>query len=195
MITPLYNLQSYKVRTADFDKHRTDMDLETACRALATRSGWHFRIDPGKKYIYYADLDGIECEIEEFRDDLYDIISSKYGITLDADDFKYTMNRSKYGSFHVSIPRIYGSLAELKNICTLLLEKHPDKYTKDGDNLLDTVVYSSRWFRAPNQLKENVAGTEHEIVNGVIRDFVIEYIPEDAIELEDMHLVVLIFPN
>ena len=115
---------------------------------------------------------------------VFAVISSEYGISLLDDDFKYTRNRSKYGSYHVSIPRVYGSLAELKNICTVLLDKYPDKYTKDGNNLLDPVVYSSRWFRAPNQLKEGVAGTEHEIISGVIRDFIIEYIPDDAIELE-----------
>lgn len=182
----LYNLHTYLIPSERFHIYKVDFSLEEACDELESIGGWHYRIDPGKKYIYYADIDGFTSDILVFRNDIFELLESKYGIELEPADFKYTANRGKSGSYHVSIPKIYGYPGEFKKIGQMVLDKYPEKYISSNGNIIDLLVYSERWFRCPNQKKEGKSGTEHRIVFGEMRDFIIEYIPDYSIEIDNI---------
>jgi len=180
----IYHLSSYNLKKSWFDSRRVYLNLKDVCEELETEGCWHFRIDPSKKYIYYADLDHMSCSIEEFRKDVFKDLSDYYGEDLQDDDFKYTKNVGKSGSYHISIPRICGSIEEFKKIAERLTSKYPYKYRNADCSIIDTSIYSEHWFRAPNQLKESRTGTEHIIVKGEIRDFIIEFIPDGSSEID-----------
>ena len=52
---------------------------------------------------------------------------------------------------------------------------------------IDTTIYSEHWFRCPNQSKGNIIdiinNNQHIIFFGEIKDFVIDYIPENSINI------------
>ena len=41
--------------------------------------------------------------------------------------------------------------------------------------VIDTTIYSDKWFRYPNQTKEQIENTQHIIEKGNIQDFIVEY--------------------
>lgn len=92
------------------------------------------------------------------------------GITLE--DISYTTNTYiETGSHHIVIPQFFMANTLQKQFWNTFREKY--NYQKD----IDLSVYDcERWFRLPNQLKDNVKGTEHIIVKGKTEDFVLKYV-------------------
>ena len=52
-----------KVIQFDADLQHQPKYLTNICDELENINGWHFRINPAKQYIYYADIDGFENDI------------------------------------------------------------------------------------------------------------------------------------
>lgn len=115
---------------------------------------------------------------------------NNYRLKLKEDDIKYTENNIKTGSYHYSIPMWNTTCENLKEIHKKLLKEYKSDfiYKKDKKNIycIDTTIYSEHWFRCPNQSKGSVNGGIHIIKEGVMRDFIIDYIPEDSINIDNI---------
>ena len=179
----IYALPNYAIRKTAFNSVKHVYNLNTIVSVLTTNKGFHFRINPATKYIFFADIDNFEDDINIFKNDIYAVIKNDYGIILDENDFKYTRNISKAGSYHISIPKIYGVPEEFISIQQSLIKLKPDVYKKNGKYIVDASIYHEHWFRCPYQLKENIPNTQHIIVVGEMCDFIIEYIPGNSIKL------------
>ena len=108
---------------------------------LGKNKGYHFRIHKKSQYIFFGDLDYYEESIDEFIDMLKGFMKDKYDLSLEEEEFKYTKNDEKKGSYHYSVPKWNASTEKLKEIHINILKKYPEMKQK-----IDTSIYSEHWF-------------------------------------------------
>jgi P4 family phage/plasmid primase-like protien len=182
----IYEIKSYNNWTNkrienEFDEY----DLDELINILQNQNkGYHQRIDPTKSYQMFGDCDKFRGSFNDFAKILIQFLNKHYNIQIKENDISYTENKSVNGSFHYSVPILYGSCKKLKEIHTNLLDIHKDTFIYDLDDkkqkVIDVSIYSKHWFRLPNQQKEQLKNTEHIIKRGNIEDFILGYIPTDS---------------
>ena len=158
-------------------------------KKLQKNKGWHIRINPNKKCIVFGDIDNIKND--SYFPKLLNIISNIYDVTIDKISYtlSYKKNENEY-SYHWSIPSLSTTIKNLKWTFEGLNKKYQDLANEaviddiNKKTLFDTSVYCERWFRLPNQTN-NKKPYEHNIIIGKLEDFIIDYINDNVIELED----------
>lgn len=178
----IYSLKSYKEGNEEFiKKEGKEYDIKNIEKELRKDNYYNFRINKGKNYIFFGDVDGLEIKIEEFIKKIKDFMLKNYGLRFIINEFKYTRNENKEGSYHYSIPKWNCSCEKLKEI-HLNLKKEVPELKKN----IDTTVYSNHWYRCPNQTKgdENVSN-KHKVIEGKLENFIIEYIPKNSENIEN----------
>jgi phage/plasmid-associated DNA primase len=201
----LYKLSNYKVTEdpkgsnvwfkyvdnqkvpAKFD----DLDIDTVADLIKKDRGYHMRIEPMRPCILYFDLDGWEGTIQEFITDVNLFYYARYksSLGLNMDIISYSQAEDDPKSYHISFPHINATPDWIKkNIIIPMLEIFGDKY----NNILDTSVYTAKWWKLPNQRvwkndknnRENpneIHRLPQKIISGEIEDFIITHIPENSI--------------
>ena len=192
----LYSIDKYKGKNEDFiDKTGFKLfGINDLCKELESNNGYHFRIDPIKNYIFFGDCDGYKGKtFKDFANLFISFLNKYYDISLNFSDFSYTINKSKKGSYHYSIKSIFCSCKKLKEIHKNFLDLESKNLTYIADdksyNIIDTTIYSKHWFRYPNQHKEGKDGSEHIIKQGKMIDFVVDFIPNEAISVENKKFI------
>jgi hypothetical protein len=154
---------------------------------------YHFRIHNDVRYIFFGDLDNYKAGIIKFKEILINFLLNRYNIIVDDIDIKYSKNNKKEGSFHYSIPKYNASLIKLKEIHNNLLNEYKTDFIIKGEKkiekCIDTTIYSEHWYRCPNQSKGNIhditKNNKHEIIFGDMKDFIVYYIPDYSIDIDD----------
>jgi hypothetical protein len=83
-----------------------EFSLEETIDQLSVDFYYHFRIHPNTTYIFFGDLDNYPNSIELFINILHQFLKDTYNLEFDKEqDFKYTKNNGKNGSYHYSIPK------------------------------------------------------------------------------------------
>ena len=147
------------------------------------------RICSDKNYIFFGDCDKFNGSFDEFAELLIDFLKKHYRLHVTDDDISYTENEGVDGSFHYSIPKFYASCKKLKEIHEKFYEKHTDIFCKNegkkATKVIDTSIYTNKWFRYPSQKKENTEGVRHIIKRGEMVEFVVEHIPKKSICIDE----------
>jgi phage/plasmid-associated DNA primase len=194
----IYPIKKYAMTKENFAKFLQsgyeEYKLNDLCNTLVnTNKGYHTRIHPNETYIFFGDLDDFNKDITIFLNDIKTFLHQYYNIDIEINDIKYTKNNAKQGSYHYSIPKLYCSCEKLKEIHTYFKTIYEDNYkykkNKIVKDCIDTSVYSEKWFRMPFQNKENIVDTDHKIINGTIRDFIVEYIPQNGTNIENKKFI------
>jgi len=157
---------------------------------------YHFRIHNDMRYIFFGDLDNYDSGIIKFKEILINFLMNNYNIIVDDIDIKYTKNNKKDGSFHYSIPKYHASLTKLKEIHNNLLNEYKKEFIIKGEKkiekCIDTTIYSEHWYRCPNQSKGNIhdisKNNKHDIIFGEMKDFIVYYIPDYSIDIDNKDL-------
>ena len=188
----IWSIDKYDGKTNIFiENNFEEKKLSELKKILINNNNYHLRIDPIKNYIFFGDCDGYqEDDPKKFINMLINFLHTKYDIKIKNSSVSYTINKSKIGSYHYSIPSIYCSCNKLKEIHTNFLKEYKDIFIYKNNNnntvkVIDTSIYSKKWFRYPNQTKENKINTKHIIIVGKIVDFIVEHIPSNSISIED----------
>lgn len=186
----LYDLDDYN-KTLDFiNKSFVNVSLKKLEEELIKKKGYHCRIVPTQNYIFYGDCDHYKGDYNSFVNLLINFLDQYYNINVDINEISYTINDSKNGSFHYSIPKFYANAKKLQEIHENFLKCHEDLFIyineeKKRDTVVDVSVYGKKWFRYPNQLKASEKGTEHIIKHGLLIDFIIDHIPDYSLCIDD----------
>jgi len=178
----IYSVKDYTKANDDFIEKQgiVFQDIKSLCKELENDKSYHFRIHKKINYIFFGDIDGYSGVITEFINRLQKFLKENYKLTFDEEEFLYTENESKHGSYHYSIPKWNLSSEKLKEIHAKFKE------TFDNKNVIDTTIYSEHWFRCPNQSKGHIGDKTHHIIkSGKMRDFVIDYIPKKSENIEN----------
>jgi len=164
-------------------------NLNELCTELTNDKCYHYRIHKETEYIFFGDLDGYNKGIKNFIEILICFMKNTYLLELNETEIYYTENDKKKGSYHYSIPKWSLSCENLKEIHTTLLKTHEEEFTYNTINkrisCIDTTIYSEHWFRCPNQSKGNKNEGKHIIKTGIMKDFIISYIPNESINLNE----------
>ena len=187
----IYPIVSYSKATDDFiATNGINMTIDNIINELTNENkGYHFRIHTNSTYIFFGDIDKFEKGIDFLRESLNTFLTTSYNISFTNDEFKYTKNSSKEGSYHISIPKWNLKTDKLKNImCNF------EKFLKNTYNIkaknIDTSIYSEHWYRCPNQSKgigDKI--NKHIIISGLMENFIIDYIPDYSINIDDIGLI------
>jgi hypothetical protein len=191
----LYSVSSYSLSSSDFDNHMEEFTLDEVIEQLSCDFFYHFRIHHATQYVFFGDLDNYPNQIENFINILHSFLKDKYNLDFDREnDFKYTQNTGKQGSYHYSIPIWNLSTEKLKEIHLELIKKYPSEFivklNKKETYCVDTTIYSEHWFRLPNQSKgDGTTNAVHKIIFGNMEDFVIDYIPPNSQDINNIQLI------
>ena len=178
----LYSIDRYAGKTKHFiDTQYTEHTLNNLIKKLDDDCGYHMRILADGNYIFFGDCDGYNNSFNSFAKLLITFLHTYYDIKITLGNIYYTINETKSGSFHYSIPKIYASCAKLKEIHTNFKEH----YKNIHPNIVDTTIYTNKWFRYPQQSKEMNDKVKHIIKKGTMKHFIVEYIPNKSICIND----------
>jgi P4 family phage/plasmid primase-like protien len=189
----IWSIDRYKGKEEHFIENnyiKFNRIKELICE-LENDKGYHFRIKKGNQYIFFGDCDKYDDTLESFRELLKVFLKDNYDLLFEDDEFKYTVNDTNPGSFHYSICKWNLSTEKLWEIHNIFLNKYQDKLTHSNGNCVDTSIYCNKWFRCPNQKKGNENYiSKHIIKNGNMENFIIEYIPKDSININDVKYLI-----
>jgi len=183
----IYNIKKYcDWLTKKINEDYEMVSLEKLKKLLEKKQGYHFRCDPKKKYILYGDVDHYKKGFNKFKELYIPFMKEYYDIEINDEDIMYTSNKGKEGSYHYSVPKYNCTASKQKEMNGNFFKKHADEFYNKIDNeiSIDRGVYTTRFFRYPNQLKENKKDSEHIIKKGEIIDFIVEHIPNNSINVE-----------
>jgi phage/plasmid-associated DNA primase len=191
----IYSVCDYSKATQKFIDENAIIfyNIEDLSNELENKDNYyHFRVQKNKKYIFFGDLDNyLKNDIDYFNHLLIKFLDNYYNLIINTNDIKYTINNNKKGYYHYSIPKIYGSLNKLKEVHNNILKIFPDEFVFKGNKKIekniDTTIYSEHWYRCPNQSKGNINdnNNKHIIKFGTMNDFIIYYIPEESICIDE----------
>ena len=193
-IFSIYTVKQYNaMKLSNFNDNIIEFEsIEDIVEELTTvNNSYHFRIHPNTTYTFFGDLDHYNKSIETFINLLKTFLSTYYNLQFEDVDFKYTKNNTKEGSYHYSIPKWNLTTEKLKEIHLEFIKEYKTDLTNDIDGrvsvCVDTSIYSEHWFRCPNQYKGNSNDvSKHIIVNGEMGNFIIDYIPEYSININNI---------
>jgi hypothetical protein len=192
----IYTVVSYaSMSLKDFKDNLVEFsNIQDICNELEENDGaYHFRIEPKTQYTFFGDIDHYKNTIEHFQTILHTFLKDKYNLEFTTDEFKYTKNYGKEGSYHYAIPKWNLSTENLKDLHTKLIKAYSDEFIYTDTNnravkVVDTSIYSKHWFRCPNQSKGNIEdfnnnNTIHKIIKGNMIDFIVDHIPDNSIDI------------
>ena len=191
------------MKSSNFDDNLIEFEnIDDIVEELTTvNNSYHFRIHPTTTYIFFGDLDHYNKSIETFINLLKNFLATYYNLHFEVNDFKYTKNNSKEGSYHYSILKWNLTTEKLKEIHIEFIKEYKNDLSNDIDGrvaiCVDTSIYSEHWFRCPNQYKGNSNDvSKHIIINGNMKDFIIDYIPESSININNIikNIIEIIIP-
>jgi phage/plasmid-associated DNA primase len=194
MIYKIWSVKNYSIKKDEFEnliknKSIEFDDIEDLCDELKNDNSYHFRIIKKNRYIFFCDIDGYKEGIKNFMTIFFEFIKKRYN--LEKQEYLYTENSDKNGSYHISIPNWNTTTEKLKEIITKFKdEKKNDinfNFNIDGikKKVIDTSIYSDHWFRCPNQSKGDKTKGIHIIKKGKIVDFVIDHIPKSSMPIDN----------
>ena len=188
----IYSVKKYKDADKGFinDKKIKFNSFEELIEELNVDNFYHFRIHKNQNYIFFGDLDNYKKDIFTFKSILINFLNKYYRIEIKENEIKYTQNNEKINSYHYSIPKIYCSSEKLKEIHSNLIKINKEEFIYKGEKKLekvvDTTIYSEHWFRCPNQSKgTGIYNNKHIIKEGDMIDFIVYYIPEYSLNIEN----------
>ena len=184
----IYNIKKYcDWLTKKINEDYEMVSLEKLKELLEKKQGYHFRCNPKKKYILYGDVDHYKKGFNKFKELYIPFIKEHYDIEINDKDIMYTSNKGKEGSYHYSVPKYNCTASKQKEINENFFKKYIDEFYNKMDNetSIDRGVYTTKFFRYPNQLKDNKKNSEHIIKKGEMIDFIVEHIPNNSINVEN----------
>ena len=144
-IFKVYAIDTYAGKTKDFiDEDYEECELKDLKKLLNSDGGYHMRIQKNNFYIFFGDCDYYkDNDPLKFFELLISFLDKYYNIKITLDDISYTINKSKIGSYHYSIPKYYASTNKLKEIHENFFNYHKDIFNYyDSNNKLNKVVDS-----------------------------------------------------
>jgi hypothetical protein len=192
----VWKIKSYGLCTQQFiENNGIEYNLNQLLNELGKDEGYHLRVGTDRSYIFFGDCDKFRGTFNEFSELLIRFLSKYYSVKITKEQISYTKNEKVAGSFHYSIPNLYASCKKQKEIHENFFKKHKDIFEykvyvgaqqkEKNQIVVDHGIYRKQFFRYPNQTKETTPNTKHIIQRGKLIDFVIEYIPDDSICIDN----------
>jgi hypothetical protein len=116
----IYKLNCYSITDIKAEEAKeTYKDIDEVVELLKINQGYNERLYEKQIYKFYLDIEVEGLEIEKIQESLIDYFTNKLKLKLTTKDIKYTTNDRKFnkcGSYHITIPKYYSELENLKLI-------------------------------------------------------------------------------
>jgi len=179
----IYTIENYSNAPKNqWDSYKLSLPIDEICKLLEEDKGYNERISNNNKdktpdsiVKVFFDIEQPNYKIETIIEALINIFKG-LGLELSKREIKYTFNDKKFDkdgvkleSFHISIPKYYSHVNNLKYFINEF---------KKYNIVIDPLPYGNLWFRLPNQsgISDGKKKHPHKIMNGKIKDFVLHYI-------------------
>lgn len=187
-VIKIYSLPTYKIflKKVIYELINPYTNPFARTQFIRNNKGYHERIEKYSQLKINIDVEYLKKPVEDLFTEIISFFSN-YNINISISDISYTKNFGKYkdgvlqSSYHIVIPKYF----MISNSMKYLWVKFSQTYGYDNEIDFGHLGSNGTWFRLPNQLKENVVNTEHKIQRGKLEDFILQYIPEDCIDLND----------
>lgn len=185
----IYELDTYykyKDENGEYsDCKNVEGDVKKIEESLGEDRQYHLLLTPELEVMFFGDLDGYVGDINNFKSDLKNFFYNEgYEINME-EVFVYTQNYGYFKkenpegkSYHFTVKGLYGKNKDIGNLVKEFIKSY-----NCYNNVIDKGVYGNKWWRLPNQTKEKKRGTEHKIIKGELKDFIITHIQEGSIKV------------
>jgi len=198
---PNYKKYVLKVKKPDTIKacRFASRKYEKIVKKLETKDcQYHLDIRKDDMLKLNIDVDGMHKDLlENFYKDIDEYFKSigvnriNFSNTLNLNGKKnIEKNTQDYVYSHITFTNICATSSKQKEFWQAFIDKYP-QYKK----ILDYGHLGSekKWFRLPNQTKEGKQNTEHKIILGEMKDFILHYIPKNCVNID--HLIISAKPK
>ena len=173
----IYKLKNYTISKNENGSFNCDSytgSIDKVIKRLEKDKGYNLRIDPSKPCFLYGDLDHVPSE--DIFNNFIKLLCNVFDVSNDKISYSLSIKPNEF-SYHWSIPSIQASPKILKNVLT---KSKFDEFKQ----YIDLSIYTSHWFRLPNQTNAEKT-IPHNIINGKMSDFVVEFIDNCDEIIED----------
>lgn len=175
-------------------------NIDTLVNKLETTSNFYnsrIGLDPNRKIKFIFDFDKFDetgvNTIYDYLKSIIDYFKKIFNIHISIDDFAITKNDNykdfPLASYHVVLTKIVDTPSNQKKIIYEGLQFFDKTLFKK--TTLDSSIYSSHWFRLPNQRKgkskKDYEPGIHKIIKGSMIDFIPEYYDENKVTILDLN--------
>ena len=170
----IYKLNNYNISKNEDGSWNCDSytgSIEKVLKRLEKNKGYNLRVNPNAPCVLYGDLDHVPSE--DIFDSFVELLCDTYDITTEQISYTLSKKPNEF-SYHWAIPSIESTPIILKQ---WMKKKQWDEFR----TYIDPSVYTSHWFRLPNQTNEDKL-IPHNIMRGQMSDFVFHY-TENCIEI------------
>jgi hypothetical protein len=180
----IYSIPNYKTTEKHIKSYRTHVDtIDNIVVMLEDKTQcYHEEYQKDKLLKINMDLDGIDIDMIEFDRMVKETMLKTFDVNIES---AYTQNFSynKGGNSHHYTISNYSAIAQDQ----IKLWKYIQSCYPDIDFKFDYCILSNtrRWFRLPNQYKEQSIGSEHVMIQGSIKDC-INYHVTDCTDLTNI---------
>jgi ribosomal protein S8E len=175
---------SYKKTTKFIEENVERYTLSEKIKLLEIDNSYHDRLHKNTNYKFFGDCDYYRKSFDDFSNLLIEFLKKDYDIDVTKNDIMYTQNKNKIGSFHYVIPKYWTTTEKIKEIHEHFRQKYVDEfiYTEGAEThkVVDTGIYTEKWFRCPNQSKKGDATVKHIIIKGEMKDFIFDNIEDTS---------------
>ena len=198
---PNYKKYVLKVKKPDTIKacRFASRKYEKIVKKLETKDcQYHLDIRKDDMLKLNIDVDGMHKDLlENFYIDIDEYFKSikvnriNFSNTLNLNGKKnIEKNTQDYVYSHITFTNICATSSKQKEFYQAFIDKYP-QYKKILD--YGHLGCEKKWFRLPNQTKEGKQNTEHKIILGEMKDFILHYIPKNCVNID--HLIIPVKPK
>ena len=187
MSIKIYALQNYEVNNYFIKTKGITKDINECIKELENDKGFHERILKDGIYKIFGDIDGTTKSIEQIKELIIDYYIKYYNLEIEQEEIKMTQSNKIYNndnnkkSYHYYIPKYYGTIKKLKEIHINMKEKCIPE--------IDTSIYSTHWFRLPNQTNEIKKEAHYLVGNTTIKDCICQYYDNNSVNIDNIEYI------
>lgn len=170
--------------------------IEEVIKELENDKYYNYQLVKDEPYKIFGDIDYLPKEYKVWKiiNRIIKLLNKHLELCIERTDVALTKNDNYIegmSSYHYVIRKYNGTLATQKRIFNeIILVNIPEKYKmNNGHNIIDVSNYCRHKFRMPNQTKGTTSKGHqsgiHRIKKGAMEDFVLDYLPEDSINIDD----------
>lgn len=182
----IYSLKNYEVNNTFIKNNGISNTIDDCLELLKNNKGYHERIIKGNTYKIYGDIDGTTKKIEDIKEIFKDFYKNRYNLEIENDDIKFTISQKLYiddvnkKSYHYYIPKFH---------CSTQKQKEIHQELKKEIKEVDTTIYSTHWFRLPNQTNLVKKDAHIMVDDTIMEDCICQYYDESSTNIEDVNLI------
>jgi len=188
----IYTVANYKIKREKYLKEGVRGDINKISEIIKTDKSYHEILYATETLKINTDIDGCE-DVNKIIMDMLNVFNEELELEIKLSDIKYTENK-KYGELHNNNLKSHHICISLYCAKSEIMKEFWEYFEMKYKHKLDNghLGTKGKLYRLPNQTKgesdkltkKQSIGTEHIIINGTEKDFILKHI-EESINIDE----------